>query len=392
MEEKKESIQRECFTLAELAESCPELLELKNIRQNPDYHAEGDVYRHTEMVCEELLLLPEWQKLTCEEQRLLFLAAAFHDIGKAISTRQEDGIWVSPGHTKAGEKIFRGMVYRDSGRFALTIRERETAAKLIRYHGLPVWFWTRKRPEAALLTAAECVPMYLLYLLSRADTMGREGTGRDNLKENVELFADCAKELGIWRQPYQFANPYARYQYFHREDMWQGAELYDDTEFDVILLSGLPLAGKDSWIAEHGTDMPVISLDDIREERGTAPEEGSGRVVREAMERARTLLRRKEPFIWNATNIMQETRQKLVRLFAGYGARVHILYLEVPYMELAARNRTRERHIPEAVLEKMIRKLEPPEPWEAYEVKWLSCKEDDKQKADKLIKNKTKIK
>lgn len=379
MEEKKENIQKECLTLAELAESYPELLELKKIRQNPDYHAEGDVYRHTEMVCEELLLLPEWQKLTCEEQRLLFLAAAFHDIGKAVCTRQEDGIWVSPGHTKAGEKILRGMVYRESERFALTIRERETVAKLIRYHGLPVWFWTRKRPEAALLTAAECVPMHLLYLLSRADTMGREGTGRDNLKENVELFADCAKELGIWRQSYQFANPYVRYQYFHREDMWQGAELYDDTEFDVILLSGLPLAGKDSWIAKHGKDMPVISLDDIREESGTAPEEGSGRVVREAMERARTLLRRKEPFIWNATNIMQETRQKLVRLFAGYGARVHILYLEVPYPELLARNRTRARHIPEAMLEKMIRKLELPEPWEAYEVKWLSCKDGDKK-------------
>ncbi len=375
MEKKKENIQKEYLTLAELAERYPELSELKNIRQNPDYHAEGDVYRHTEMVCEELIMLPEWKKLTCEEQRLLFLAAAFHDIGKAVCTRQEDGIWVSPGHTKAGEKIFRGMAYRDSERFALTIGERETVAKLIRYHGLPVWFWTRKRPEAAVLMAAESVPMHLLYLLSKADTMGRAGTCEGNLKENVELFADCAKELGIWGQPYQFAGPYTKYQYFHKEDLWQGAELYDDTEFDVILLSGLPLAGKDSWIGEHGKGLPVISLDDIREEKGIAPEEGSGRIVSEAVERARILLRRKEPFIWNATNIIQETRQKLVRLFAGYGARVHILYLEVPYRELIARNQTRARYIPEAVLEKMIRKLEPPEPWEAYEVKWLSGNE-----------------
>ena len=35
------------------------------------------------------------------------------------------------------------------------------------------------------------------------------------------------------------------------------------------------------------------------------------------------------------------------------------------------RNQKRERHIPEAVLEKMIRRLELPEPWEAYEVKCL---------------------
>ena len=364
-------MEERCFTLAGLSEKYSELLQLKNVRQNPDYHAEGDVYRHTEMVCEKLLLLPEWYGLTFEEQRILFFAAAFHDIGKITCTKQEDGKWVSPGHTKAGEKIFRGLAYRENRRFDLNIREREKGAKLIRYHGLPVWFWTRRRPEAALLMAAESVSLRLLYLLAKADVQGREGSDMGSLDDNVELFADFAKELGIWQSPYQFAGPYAKFQYFHREDMWQGTELYDDTEFDVILLSGLPLAGKDSWIAEHGQDMAVVSLDDIREERGISPEEGSGRVVCEAVERARIFLRRKEPFIWNATNIIQETRQKLVRLFAGYGARVCILYLEAPYQELLERNQKRERHIPEAVLEKMIRRLELPEPWEAYEVKCL---------------------
>ena len=115
--------------------------------------------------------------------------------------------------------------------------------------------------------------------------------------------------------------------------------------------------------------MPVISLDGIREQLGIPPTKGSGRVVQTAIEQAKTLLRRKKAFIWNATNIIQDTRQKLVSLFAGYGARVHILYLEVPYQELLARNRKRTRYIPENVLEEMIRKLEIPAPWEAYEVK-----------------------
>lgn len=57
-------------------------------------------------------------------------------------------------------------------------------------------------------------------------------------------------------------------------------------------------------------------------------------------------------------------------LFAGYGARVHVLYLEVPYQELFARNQIRARYIPEPALEDMIRKLEMPAPWEAYEVSW----------------------
>ena len=131
-----------------------------------------------------------------------------------------------------------------------------------------------------------------------------------------------------------------------------------------------PLAGKDTWIRDHGAGKPVISLDDIREELGISPKDGSGKVASLAIERSKKLLRKKEPFIWNATNLMQETRQRLVGLFAGYGARVHILYPETPYEELKKRNRERERQIPRKVLEQMIDKLEMPEPWEGYEVIW----------------------
>ena len=191
------------------------------------------------------------------------------------------------------------------------------------------------------------------------------------MTENVELFAEYTKELGVWDKPYRFANFYTRYQYFHKEDLWHEAVLYDNTEFDVILMSGLPLAGKDSWIAKKRKNLPMISLDEIREQLGVSPAKDSGRVVQAALEQAKAFLRKKEPFIWNATNIIQETRQKLAGLFTGYGARVHIVYLEVPYEELLVRNQKRERYIPEQVLENMIRKLEIPAPWEAYEVHYV---------------------
>lgn len=357
------------FSLGWLARNCSGLSRLKNIPQNPEYHGEGDVYQHTEMVCGKLVELPEWRELEKEEQELLFLAAAFHDIGKAVCTKQEDGQWVSPKHTIIGEKEFRRIAYNEAEQFGLTFRQRETAAKLIRYHGLPVWFWTKRRPELDLLKAAESIPLRLLYLLSKADVQGRIEKQSGKMEENVELFADYARESGVWEKPFLFANPYTKYQYFHKEGLWQEAELYDDTEFDVILMSGLPLAGKDSWIEKNGKEMPVISLDEIREKMGISPTKGSGKVVQAALEEAKNLLRRKEPFIWNATNIIQETRQKLVGLFAGYGARVHIMYLEAPYRELLARNRKRERYIPELVLEDMIKKMELPAPWEAYDVK-----------------------
>lgn len=367
-----EEIRANRFSFDRLAGHCSELAALKGVPQNPEYHGEGDVYRHTEMVCERLVELAGWRELKEEEQELLFLAAAFHDIGKAACTKQENGEWISPKHTMIGEKEFRRTAYREAERFGLTFYQRETVAKLIRYHGLPVWFWKKERPEFDLLKAAESIPLRLLYLLSKADVQGRIEKDPGKMEENVELFADCAKEYGVWEKPYAFANLYTRYQYFHKEGLWQEAELYDDTEFDVILMSGLPLAGKDSWIEKSGMGMPVISLDEIRERMGVSPGKGSGKVVQAATEQARNYLRRKEPFIWNATNIIRDTRQKLVSLFAGYGARVHIQYLEVPYLELLARNRRRARYIPESVLEDMIRKLEIPALWEAYEVKYNS--------------------
>lgn len=365
-----EMIRRDNFSFPAITQHCPELLSLKQVPQNKAYHAEGDVYRHTEMVCDALKNLPEWQDLRPEEQELLFLAAAFHDIGKKTCTKWEEGIPISPKHTIAGARQFRQMTYRGAGRFGLTFAQREWVANAIRFHGLPVWFWKKARPEAALTKAAESIPLRLLYLLSKADVLGRLTEGENELVGHVEWFAEYAKECSVWERPYPFANPYTRAQFFARDDLWQGSALYDDTDFDVFLLSGLPLAGKDTWIAEHAAGMPVISLDEIREELKLPPAKDSARVARAGTERAKGYLSRKQPFIWNATNIIPETRMRLIRLFSGYRARVHILYLEAPYGELLARNRIRTRHIPEDVLEEMVNKLEVPAPWEAYGVKY----------------------
>ena len=113
------------FFLDRLAKMYPELDSLKGVPQNPIYHAEGDGYTHTRMVCEQITSLPEWKRLPAAWQELAFLAAAFHDIGKPSCTRLEDGAWVSPRHTIVGEKVFRRMAYREQPRFGLTFEERE---------------------------------------------------------------------------------------------------------------------------------------------------------------------------------------------------------------------------------------------------------------------------
>ena len=115
----------------------------------------------------------------------------------------------------------------------------------------------------------------------------------------------------------------------------------------VILLSGLPGAGKDSYIKKHLPGLPVISLDDIRVKKiNIAPTDktGNGHVIQAAKEQARVFLRSKTPFIWNATNSTRSMRTQLVELYTT------------------------------AVLKKLAWKLEPPAAWEAHEVIYdLSC-------------------
>lgn len=368
---KDSGLGRKRFSLEALTAGGPELVQLREVPQEEAYHGEGNVYRHTEMVCEALTGFSEWDLLPCGEQELLFLAAAYHDIGKKSCTRQEDGKIVSPRHALVGEKVFRGLAYREAERFGLTFAGREQVAKAIRYHGLPVWFVEKQRPEAELLKAAESIPLRLLHLLSKADALGRIADDREELADRVEWFGEYAKELGVWEKPHHFFNTYTKERFFNSDALYRDAQLYDDRTFDVILMSGFPLSGKDSWIEENGGGLPVISLDRIREEMGISPAKGSGRVALAAMEQARSFLRKKQSFIWNATNIIRETRRKLTALCGGYGARVHIFYLEAPYGELLERNRTRRRHIPENVLEEMIGKLEVPAPWEAEEVRYI---------------------
>jgi predicted kinase len=143
---------------------------------------------------------------------------------------------------------------------------------------------------------------------------------------------------------------------------------YDDTWGEVTLLSGLPGAGKDTWLTGQGGQLPVISLDIVRDELGVNPEDDQGTVVSVAKEQARELLRRRQPFIWNATNLTRRLRDPLVELFMGYGARVRIVAVDAPLSRAIERNRQRPSPVPEAVIRRLAARAEPPDLTEAHRI------------------------
>ena len=158
--------------------------------------------------------------------------------------------------------------------------------------------------------------------------------------------------------------------YFRGEDRDPRYPAHDDTRCEVVLMSGLPGCGKDHWIARN-LDLPVISLDALRDALDIAPTDPQQAVLHAAREQARVYLRRGQSFVWNATNLSREIRERIIKLCAGYGARIRIVFLDTPYRRVVRQNRERAAQVPLAAIERMLARWEPPDSTEAHVVEWI---------------------
>ena len=352
--------------------------QMAEVEQNPSWHGEGDVWSHTQMVCQELVKISAYQKLPPLQRQEVFLAALLHDIGKMVCTRLEEGQWISPSHTTVGARMAREYLRVEFGLGGTleTLKIRETICNLIRYHSVPTHILDQTEPERRLMKIAsngELTPDFtieLLCILEEADVRGRIYKGMEESIETVLLCAQLAEEIGCYKGAFSFPSSYAAHAYLSGRNIVPGQALYDDTWGEVILLSGLPGTGKDTWLREYNIHLPVISLDEIRKEMGVLPTEHQGVVVAKARETAKEYLRKKQPFVWNATNITASLREKQVRLFHEYHASVRIVYLETGWEEELRRNKERKEAVPEQVIGKMQKSLTLPERFEAENIQW----------------------
>lgn len=342
--------------------------DMVGVPQDPVHHAEGDVAVHTRMVLEALEALPGYQALPDDEQAILWAAALLHDVEKRSTTVQEDdGRITSKGHARKGERTARLLLY---DRIPTPFVQREAVAKLVRYHGLPLWIFEKENPRQSLFQTSLEVNTAWLSLLARADVLGRICADQDELLYRIDLFDELCREQDCFGKPYPFASNLTRFQYFRRDDLSPDFPLFDETKTTVVVMSGLPGVGKDYYILSQYRDWPVVSLDGIRRQHGIDPldRRGTGRVVQMAKEQARTYLRSQQPFVWNATNITQNLRAQLIDLFVTYGAWIKLVYVEVPNARRAEQNVNRKYPVPEPAVSRMLEKLEIPALWEAHEV------------------------
>ncbi|MBE7172806.1 MAG: AAA family ATPase [Williamsia sp.] len=340
---------------------------MKGVPQDARYHAEGDVAIHTQLVLKALEQVSGYQDLPVQDQHILQAAALLHDVEKRSTTVTEpDGTITSKGHAKRGALTSRSLLYRLSAPF----RIREQVCSLVRYHGLPLWALEKKDPQKAVIQASLQVDTKLLAMLASADVLGRIAPDQQELLYRIGLFQALCEETGCWGRPYPFSTAHAKFYYFKREDSYPDFVPFDEFGSTVVLLSGLPGAGKDTYTKQHYRDWPVINLDDIRRAHKISPTDksGNGTVIQLAKEQARAHLRAQKDFVWNATNITRQLRDQLIELFVTYKAFVRIVYIEAAYKKLHQQNNNREAALPRQIIEKLIDKLEVPLLEEAHEV------------------------
>lgn len=337
--------------------------------QDHVFHAEGDVWTHTKMAMEALVANPLYAELDPIGQRVVAAGVLLHDIGKPGTTRDEGDKITSRGHSSRGEILARVALWRLGVPFAL----REQVCSLVRNHQVPFFGITKPAPDAARLAVRLSLVTRNDWLVAVADADARgrrcaDLADQQRIIDHCALWTEHCHELGILERPQAFASPHTRRVYFEAAPGARQPDVlaHDDTTCEVLLMSGLPASGKDTWLRTHHPNVPVISLDDLRAELEVDHGDGQGHVIAAARERAREYLRAGTAFVWNATNLSPQLRGQLLELFRGYRARTHIVYCETSVSDQLARNRARPEPVPAVVLDRMLDRWSVPDSTEAH--------------------------
>lgn len=340
--------------------------------QDPKFHAEGDVWTHTRMVVEALVADPEWRALDPLGREVTFYAALAHDLGKPGTTRTEpDGTITSRGHSRRGEQLVREWLWRSH----TPVARREAVCRLVRAHQTP--FFTFGQADAELVVRLRALSLRNDWLtrIALADARGRRcasAADQARIAENCELYLELCRDAGVAAGPLPYADAHTRVVWVETAGRRPfDVPAWDDTFGEVTVMCGLPASGKDTWLARNRPELPVVSLDALRESLGVDPAGEQGGVVQAAREAARVHLRAGRSFAWNATNIGAAVRAAVLGLCRDYKARVHLVYCETSPEQQAARNGARPNPVPDAAIGRMVERWSVPTIEEAHRVTWV---------------------
>lgn len=183
----------------------PEIASLVDVPQDPEWHPEGDVFVHTQLVTDRARELIG--DLPFAKQVTVMLAALAHDFGKPATTEFVEGRLRSRGHEEAGVRPTEDFLDRLNIHTLDGFDVRGQVIALVRDHLKPGEFFKKQDQvgDGAFRRLARKCELDLLYRVAKADSLGRNADWVPREKwydaEAQEWFIQRAKELEVERQP-----------------------------------------------------------------------------------------------------------------------------------------------------------------------------------------------
>ena len=160
--------------------------------QDAQWHAEGDVWTHTKMVCAELEKLSDWPS----SSRRSTQTAPHHGLFTTPASRQQlcstrkRAARVQPKRACGAKSARRILRELDCD---LILREEIVA--LVRFHGRPPYLLEKAKPEYEIISLSWLVNNRLLYLFALSDTRGRQADEMGKPGKSSPLENACG---GAW--------------------------------------------------------------------------------------------------------------------------------------------------------------------------------------------------
>ncbi|MEL6545759.1 MAG: ATP-binding protein, partial [Myxococcota bacterium] len=268
------------------------------------------------------------------------------------------------------------------------------------YHNQPRRLVLRDGGVGDYARVCRCVDPRLVYALELADMRGRVSEDRESQVETIELYGLEAQEHGAFVRGGKWHGEWREHiaSHFHAEKpamramAWGEAVRqvergriksveeaiaqsyrFRDPFPELVVMAGLSGSGKSHYVEQHLGDHIRISLDEIREElgKGRGDQSANDRVLHEARDRLKRMLRAKRKVVWDATSLRQDFRKRVATLGFDYGALVRFVVLHAPLEVIRKRNRQRRYPVDESVWARQLERLQWPELHEAHQIQFV---------------------
>lgn len=155
------------------------LYRLKDTRQSPKYHPEGNVWNHTMLVADEAAKV----RLQSRDHKVFMWASLLHDIGKATTTRIRKGRVTAYDHDKDSAELSYGFLsfFVDDHDFINKV------CSLVKYH-MYLLYVLKGLPFADIKALKKDTDIYEVALLGLCDRLGRYGADPEEEKKNMREF------------------------------------------------------------------------------------------------------------------------------------------------------------------------------------------------------------